>query len=109
MMATAPQATLDGRRSMSRLPWAWPLFALGQQGHRIFGERQQRSEHGALCCRSRLPRHSAEETTKRGGLTPDEAAALFTREHVVSLDLAGQSRPATGEISQRLGLNFSLR
>ena len=37
------------------------------------------------------------------------AAALFTHECMVSVDLAGKSRPARGEISQNLGFSFTLR
>jgi hypothetical protein len=44
-----------------------------------------------------------------GALLPDDAAALFTHQRVVSVDLAGKSRPARGEISQNLGFSFTLR
>ncbi len=40
---------------------------------------------------------------------PTTASALFTNERVVSVDLAGKSRPARCEISQNLGLRFTVR
>jgi len=34
---------------------------------------------------------------------------MFSHERIVSVDLAGKSRPANGEISQNLGFGFTLR
>jgi hypothetical protein len=39
----------------------------------------------------------------------DAASAVFTNERIVSVDLAGKSRPAGGEISQNLSLRFTGR
>jgi len=41
------------------------------------------------------------------GLDP-RRAVLVAHERIVSIDLAGKSRPALGEISQNLGLSFIL-
>jgi hypothetical protein len=46
---------------------------------------------------------------RRKRLLPDAASAVFTNEHIVSVDLAGKSRPATREIFQSLGFNLTLR
>jgi hypothetical protein len=45
----------------------------------------------------------------RRPLLPDDAAALFANERIVSVDLAGKSRPATREIFQSLGFSLTLR
>jgi hypothetical protein len=42
-------------------------------------------------------------------LLPDGAATLFTNERIVSVDLAGESRPAHREISKNLSFRFTLR
>jgi hypothetical protein len=39
----------------------------------------------------------------------DDAAVLFTHERIISIDLAGKSRPALGQIFQNLGFIFTLR
>jgi hypothetical protein len=54
-------------------------------------------------------RYWPKSATRRCALLSDGAAVLFTFERVVSVDLAGQSRPARGEIFQNLGFSFTLR
>jgi hypothetical protein len=43
------------------------------------------------------------------GLSLSADAALFTNKRVVPVNLAGKSRPAMGDISQKLGLSFDRR
>jgi hypothetical protein len=50
----------------------------------------------------------SERLPTEAALLPD-GTALVTHEGVVPVNLAGKSRPAMGEISQNLGLSFSLR
>ena len=45
----------------------------------------------------------------RRPLLLDDAAASVAHERVVSVDLAGESRPATREVFQNLGFSFALR
>jgi hypothetical protein len=45
----------------------------------------------------------------RRPLLPNDAAALVANERIVSVDLAGKSRPARGQISQNLRFSFTLR
>jgi hypothetical protein len=62
--------------------------------------------------------HTARRATVQGqtecgvaeaDLLPDDASALFTNERIVSVDLAGDSRPAPREIFQNLSFIFTLR
>jgi hypothetical protein len=45
----------------------------------------------------------------RRPLFSDDEAASVAHERVVSVDLAGESRPATREVFQNLGFSFALR
>jgi hypothetical protein len=66
-----------------------------------------------LRLKTRSQRVSAAGRTKRppteAALLPDGAATLLTNERIVSVELAGESRPAHREISKNLSFRSTLR
>jgi hypothetical protein len=50
-----------------------------------------------------------EATTHEAALLSDDAVPLDTHERIVSVDLAGKSRPATRNNFQSVGFIFTLR
>jgi hypothetical protein len=75
----------------------------GQQLHRLL-----RAQMNSRRLTGRVRESVQRQANTAPALLLPNYAALFTCERIVSIDLAGESRPAREDISQNLGFSFIL-